>query len=163
MKKTDIKTNEFLERLQVVYGEDAALQQERFIALAESFENDFNSDADLRFFSAPGRTEVGGNHTDHNYGCVVAASIDLDIIAVASKREDSVICIKSEGFPEDTVNIKEFGYNSDYLSSARRHTSCGSTHHSVGSSAKHHAVSCICHGTTEVFTGRNIFCVYIVG
>ena len=107
MKKTDIKTNEFLERLQVVYGEDAALQQERFIALAESFEKDFNSDADLRFFSAPGRTEVGGNHTDHNNGKVIAAAINLDAVAAVEARDDGVICVNSQGYAPIIVDSND--------------------------------------------------------
>ena len=79
MKKNEIMTEAFLERLVAVYGNDeAAFQQERYAELVESFEKNFSADADLRFFSAPGRTEVGGNHTDHNNGKVLAAAINLD-------------------------------------------------------------------------------------
>lgn len=99
MKKNDILTDAFLERLVAVYGNDeAAFQQERYVKLAESFEKDFEGNADLRFFSAPGRTEVGGNHTDHNNGKVLAAAINLDAVAVVSAREDSIICVNSEGY-----------------------------------------------------------------
>ena len=55
-------------------------------------------------FSVPGRTEISGNHTDHNNGCVLAASVDIDIIAVAAKTEGMTVRIKSEGYPEDTVD-----------------------------------------------------------
>ena len=55
-------------------------------------------------FSVPGRTEISGNHTDHNNGCVLAASVDIDIIAVAAKSEGMTVRIKSEGYPEDTVD-----------------------------------------------------------
>lgn len=58
-------------------------------------------------FSVPGRSEVSGNHTDHNHGKVLAASIDLDIIAVATRTDDGIIAVKSEGFPEDVVKISE--------------------------------------------------------
>ncbi len=99
MKKNDILTDAFLERLVAVYGNDeAAFQQERYVKLAESFEKDFEGNADLRFFSAPGRTEVGGNHTDHNNGKVLAAAINLDAVAAVSAREDSIICVNSEGY-----------------------------------------------------------------
>ena len=56
-------------------------------------------------FSVPGRTEVSGNHTDHNHGRVIAAAVDPDVIAVVRRREDGVIRIKSEGFDEDEVAI----------------------------------------------------------
>ena len=59
----------------------------------------------MRIFSVPGRTEVSGNHTDHNRGRVLAASIDLDIIAVAAPDDSGTIRIKSEGFDMDEVSI----------------------------------------------------------
>ena len=105
MKKNDILTKAFYERLVAVYGNDeASFQQERYIKLAESFEKDFSENADLRFFSAPGRTEVGGNHTDHNNGKVLAAAINLDAVAAVSQRDDSVICVNSEGYSPISVD-----------------------------------------------------------
>jgi len=58
----------------------------------------------VRFFSAPGRTELAGNHTDHNRGKVLAASIQLDCAAVVQKRKDNTVFFRSTGFPD--VNIK---------------------------------------------------------
>ncbi|MFR4475865.1 MAG: galactokinase family protein [Ruminococcus callidus] len=58
-------------------------------------------------FSAPGRTELGGNHTDHQRGHVLAASINLDVIAVVARRTDRTICVKSEGFPADVISLDE--------------------------------------------------------
>ena len=105
MKKNDILTNAFLERLVAVYGNDeASFQQERYVKLAESFEKDFSENADLRFFSAPGRTEVGGNHTDHNNGKVLAAAINLDAVAAVAQRDDSIICVNSEGYSPISVD-----------------------------------------------------------
>jgi len=52
----------------------------------------------IRFFSAPGRTEIGGNHTDHNHGRVLAAAVDLDAVAAAAPRSDACIRVYSEGF-----------------------------------------------------------------
>ncbi len=109
MKKNLIKTSEFLERLAVVYGDEASAQQERFFSLAESFEKDFGCESDLRFFSAPGRTEVGGNHTDHNNGKVLAAAINLDAVAAVEARTDGIICVNSEGYEKisvDTANLE---------------------------------------------------------
>lgn len=64
-------------------------------------------------FSAPGRTEVGGNHTDHNHGKVLAASVNLDVIAVVEPTDDNIITIKSEGFPEDSVDISDLSVHED--------------------------------------------------
>ena len=60
-------------------------------------------DGDISLYSVGGRSEISGNHTDHNFGKVIAASVNLDILAVAKKTDDGVIRIKSEGFPEDVV------------------------------------------------------------
>lgn len=104
MKKNEIKSPEFLSRLLSVYGDEATCQQERFFSLAETFEKDFNCEADVRFFSAPGRTEVGGNHTDHNNGKVLAAAINLDAIAAVAERNDGIICVNSQGYSPITVD-----------------------------------------------------------
>jgi galactokinase len=83
-----------------LYGKESRVierQSRRWRQLREEFDNRFG-DADVQFFSAPGRTEIGGNHTDHNHGKVLAAAIDLDAIAVASPFEDNRILVHSEGF-----------------------------------------------------------------
>ena len=93
-----------------VYTEDAfATQYERFLAVLESFSKRFSkeSDREVSLFSAPGRTEICGNHTDHNHGLVLAASISLDAIAVASKNDENIIRIKSAGYPQDEVDCTD--------------------------------------------------------
>lgn len=107
MKKCEIKTTDFLNRLAVVYGDDAAVQQERFSALAERFEKEFNTIENIRFFSAPGRTEVGGNHTDHNNGKVLAAAVNLDAVAAVEARADGIICVNSQGYAPLTVDTAD--------------------------------------------------------
>jgi galactokinase len=72
----------------------------------EKFEELYGTDRDIRVYSAPGRTEIGGNHTDHQGGRVLAAGVDLDAIGVASAGGDE-ICIQSEGFQADKLNPKE--------------------------------------------------------
>lgn len=92
-----------------IYGEAAVpAQKARYAAAIDEFAAIYGEDRDITLYSVAGRSELSGNHTDHNHGCVVAASIDLDIIAVASKREDSVIRLKSAGFPEDTVDFSTY-------------------------------------------------------
>ena len=97
------------EKIAYIYGKEAVeAQKARYEAAIDEFAAIYGADREISLFSVAGRSELSGNHTDHNHGCVIAASIDLDIIAVASKREDSVIRVKSAGFPEDVVDISEY-------------------------------------------------------
>lgn len=77
-------------------------QRVRYATALDAFENLYG-DGDISVFSVGGRSEISGNHTDHNHGRVIAASVNLDILAVAKPTENGVIRIKSEGFPEDVV------------------------------------------------------------
>ncbi|MCC8130326.1 MAG: galactokinase [Ruminococcus sp.] len=87
---------------QLYQSEDAKV---RFEHVSGEFEKLFKYPA-TRFFSAPGRTEICGNHTDHNRGRVVAAAVNLDVFAAVKPQTDGVITIKSEGFPIDTVDTR---------------------------------------------------------
>ena len=97
------------ERLRRVYVTDAEIkaQYARYTAVIDAFSELFSGARDIRLFSAPGRTEVGGNHTDHNHGRVLAAGINLDAIAAAAKNEDNVVRVKSEGYPMDVVDLSD--------------------------------------------------------
>lgn len=91
-----------------IYGEEALeCQKARYISAEESFIKEFGEQNGLRVFSAPGRTEVSGNHTDHNNGKVLAAAVDLDIIAYTVPTDDGIITVKSEGYPMFSVDTKE--------------------------------------------------------
>ncbi|MDR3147705.1 MAG: galactokinase [Treponema sp.] len=84
-------------------GEEAA-QQKRYTALADLFMQRFGAaEGGLRIFSAPGRSEIGGNHTDHNHGKVLAASIQLDCVAVAAATSNRRIHIYDKSYGEDYV------------------------------------------------------------
>jgi len=90
-----------------LYGKDNIdAARRRYAALTENMLKDEHggTQEELRVFSAPGRTELAGNHTDHNRGKVLAASIHLDSAAVARKRGDGVVSFRSTGFPD--VNIR---------------------------------------------------------
>ena len=87
--------------------EDLSAQKERYIRIAESFEQLFGSDREVGVFSAPGRTEVGGNHTDHNHGKVLAASVNLDAVAVAGINAENIVRVKSEGYKMDVVDLAD--------------------------------------------------------
>ena len=80
-------------------------QTERFAKALDSFSKLYGCDREVILLSVPGRSEISGNHTDHNLGCVLAAAIDRDIIAVVSKNDDEIIRFHSDGYPEDTVDI----------------------------------------------------------
>jgi len=110
----------FAARVATLYGAGEsvlAAQKARYGELVERFTKRFGEDmGNLCFFSAPGRTEIGGNHTDHNNGRVLAAAVDVDTIACVAKTDDDVIIVDSEGFPPITVQIdnleireKDFG------------------------------------------------------
>lgn len=86
---------------------------ERMIKAVETFEELFGKDRDISIFSAPGRTEVGGNHTDHQHGHVLAASVNLDVIAVVAKSDNKIVRVKSEGFPMDTVDTSDLTVHKD--------------------------------------------------
>ena len=58
-------------------------------------------------FSAPGRTEISGNHTDHQHGCVLAGAVNLETIAEVTIRNDNIIVIRSEGYPEFSVRLND--------------------------------------------------------
>jgi len=74
----------------------------RFQGLIDKFKQKFQQD-DLHFFCTPGRTEIGGNHTDHNHGRVLAGSVNLDSIAVAAKNNSNLVTIHSEGYREPFI------------------------------------------------------------
>lgn len=58
-------------------------------------------------FSAPGRTEIGGNHTDHQHGCVLAGAVNLDTVAAVARSERGTIRVLSEGYPLCEVSLSE--------------------------------------------------------
>ncbi|MBR0538192.1 MAG: galactokinase [Clostridia bacterium] len=102
--KTQLQTGSFDQRLTRLYdGLDAA--KARYLHLTDLFEESCGDAEEIRFFSAPGRTEVCGNHTDHNHGKVIAAAINLDAVACAAKTDDGVIYIKSENYPGDRIDL----------------------------------------------------------
>ncbi len=102
----ELKNNEFEKAFGWLYGPKSKEQPERYIEALERFREVF-SDGEVTLFSAPGRTEVGGNHTDHQHGCVLAAAVNLDVIAVVAKSEDSVIRLQSKGYPMDVVDLSD--------------------------------------------------------
>ena len=79
---------------------------QRIHALRDGYEAAFGAPPQ-RYFSAPGRTEICGNHTDHQRGCVLAAAVDLDTIAAVGPNGGNEICIQSECYPLCRVDLTE--------------------------------------------------------
>ncbi len=102
----DGKADEKLMEDCAVAAEDIEKKRERIASAVDSF-IDLFGDRDAYLFSVGGRSEISGNHTDHNRGKVLCAAINLDIIAVASPTDDGTVTVKSEGFPEDKVLASE--------------------------------------------------------
>ena len=96
-----LKTPEVMKRLTRLYGQrDGMLVQQttRYTHMLKKHEENFNAGGSVLLVSAPGRTEIGGNHTDHNRGKVLAAAVNLDTLAAVSKRSDRTVRIYSEGY-----------------------------------------------------------------
>ena len=109
-----IKNGNLDERLLDIYLDESKLnyQKERYEKAVNAFIDLYqeNKDSDLSIVSAPGRTEVGGNHTDHQHGQVLAASINDDAIAIVSESDESsenMIHIKSEGYDMITIDLND--------------------------------------------------------
>jgi len=90
----------------LLYGSDASAN-ERYLSLCDGFARRFGEEREVGFFSAPGRTEIGGNHTDHQRGRVLAAALHLDAVGVASQTEDAVVRLESSGRDIDRVDISD--------------------------------------------------------
>ena len=97
--------------LQRLYGTAAlARQRQRYCAALEQFELYFGPGRQVRMYSAPGRAELGGNHTDHQHGYGLAAAVTLDLIAVASPNPDGYVRVKSRGFNKlDVIDLTQAG------------------------------------------------------
>ncbi len=107
------KVRNFFEKL---YGKDEVSNQiKRYEATLDGYAKTFG-DSEVKLFSSPGRTEISGNHTDHNHGKVIGGSINLDCVGVAGKTNGNVVRVISETFNQDiTINL-------DNLSHGNRNT-----------------------------------------
>ena len=105
--KQQIAQGEYDAAFTKLYGAAAVQEQhKRYTDLINEFEKAYGTERTVRLYSAPGRTEIGGNHTDHNNGVVLAGSVNLDMVAVVSPNEENVIRVKSLGFDKiDDVDV----------------------------------------------------------
>ena len=82
--------------------------------MKEQFQAIFHKEAEF-VYSAPGRSELSGNHTDHQHGCVLAAAINLEAIACVARNDDNVIRIQSKGYPMCTVDLSDLSVHADEM------------------------------------------------
>jgi len=105
--KVNIKSGKYDKDFLMLYGETQKARV-RYLEACEEFEKLYINTDNIRLFSAPGRTEVGGNHTDHQHGSVIAGGVDMDVIAIVGTNDDNIIRVKSKGYDMDVVNVGEF-------------------------------------------------------
>lgn len=105
-----MESHEVKAQLRYLYGNDERLlkeQQERYAALLSRHTGLFGGNKEVQLISAPGRTEIGGNHTDHNHGRVLAAAVNLDTLCAVSSRDDLRVCFHSEGYAPVEIDLSE--------------------------------------------------------
>ena len=107
---TALKSGGFDQNLAALYapdGDKTALEaaRSRAVHVVEAFTARFGDAASAALFSGPGRTEIGGNHTDHQHGHVLCSSVDLDTLACAAPNGLNVIRVISEGYPAVEVSL----------------------------------------------------------
>ena len=102
--------------LGILYGtspEVLQTQRLRYQRAIRRFAEIFPGRDDVQLFSAPGRTEIGGNHTDHQHGCALAAAVNLDVIAVVAFHDEGVIRLYSEGHGSDELDLSDLSIHED--------------------------------------------------
>ena len=103
-----------------IYGDERKLdyQKKRYVKAIQDFKQHFDEE-DIVIFSAPGRSEIGGNHTDHQQGEVLAASINLDSIGVVKQTADNLVKVISDGYDEITISLDELDLKEEEKESTR--------------------------------------------
>lgn len=105
-----LKSEEGMKRLGQLYGcqnGKVAQQLERYMLLLKRHQDLFGREEAPMVISAPGRTELCGNHTDHNNGLVMAAAVNLDTVAAVNRRDDMLVNLNSEGFPPVHIDLSD--------------------------------------------------------
>ncbi|MDO5397481.1 MAG: galactokinase family protein [bacterium] len=108
--KAGLTNGEYASKLAYLYScaeDKTSHYAERYIEVIEGFEKTYGKTEELALFSAPGRTEIGGNHTDHQHGCVLAGSVNLDVIAAAKPNGTNKVRIQSKGYNMDIIDLND--------------------------------------------------------
>ena len=105
-----LKTETAEKRFRDLYGNrqgELDRQRSRYARLLQRYADEFGSNDQVMLISAPGRTELCGNHTDHNNGMVMAAAVNLDTLAAVSARQDMQVNLHSEGFDPVRLSLED--------------------------------------------------------
>lgn len=123
-----MKINECLKRIsdgcldslfaELYTSENVDFQKKRYINAVEKFSELYPERDDIHIYSASGRTEITGNHTDHQHGCVIAGAVNLDTIGIASFHNENTVRIQSEGYDEISVALNDLGIHENKNSSS---------------------------------------------
>ena len=118
--KDELQNGIYDGKLKDVYVDEelVAYNRKRYVDALEKFEELFG-DKEVELYSAPGRSEVCGNHTDHQNGHVLATSINLDAIAVAALADDGRIRLVSDDYPMIEMNIRDLEKKEEEKEDAR--------------------------------------------
>ena len=105
-----IKEGKLDEKLKDIYvdGNKLAYQRDRYVESLSEYAKIFangNCDAEVSIYSAPGRSEIGGNHTDHQHGNVLAASINDDALAIVGNKNSDKVRVLSRGYDMITIDM----------------------------------------------------------
>ena len=112
----ELDPEKFREQLRYLYGADEILlktQQERYAGLILRYTELFGDKENIQLISAPGRTEIGGNHTDHNHGRVLAAAVNLDALCAAGPRDDMRVRFYSEGYAPVEIDLSDLSVRTE--------------------------------------------------
>ncbi len=109
---SELKAHVYDEKFVDLYAEESAkeTQTARYIDAVQNFIKLYG-DLEVEVYSAPGRSEVGGNHTDHQHGKVLATSVNIDTIAVVTKTNNNKVEMKSVGYPKLVVDLSSLEVN----------------------------------------------------
>ncbi len=115
--KKRVTEAEFVELIRPLYAEKAKKRAEKYSKLLDLYMDTYAADDEITLFSAPGRTEIGGNHTDHEHGRVLAAAVEMDTIAAASLTNDNTISILSKGYPMCSIDVDDLSPKEEEINS----------------------------------------------
>lgn len=116
-----LMSGEYDDKLKYIYSCDESMVKQyaqRYVTAIDKFEEIFGDTDEIALFSAPGRTEIGGNHTDHQHGCVLAGSVNLDVIAAARPNGTDIVHIQSKGYEMDTIDLNDLEIHEEQFDKA---------------------------------------------
>ncbi len=117
--KSDLKNGLYSDILGYIYRTaETYTYADRYIEVIDEFEKTFGKTEEIALFSAPGRTEIGGNHTDHQHGCVLAASVNLDVIAAARPNGTNQVRIQSRNYKMDIIDLDDLEVHEEQMDKA---------------------------------------------